>query len=302
MNAADLNAHINRFYDQNCAISLSNAVSKDNPIWIDHSLAKPTLHDPDYVIFRHFRDPGTTVLDVGANWGYSVISMIAAGCGASIISFEPLSCFTPHLSLLASRLPGRYSFVQCGIGARSEELRFVTPVLNGEALTAYASASEVSHRSHLWQNMAEEIARRGIASGEITLEFSVSYASVKKLDEAVSNVDDIEAIKIDVEGHEPAAILGGLDTLQRCKPLLMVETANRNPDVVAPLTEAGYLFAVREGNCLRQSADISDETNGFFVHRDRLHEYARRGILAGGRAHIIRRVANYLTGRAPMHP
>lgn len=42
--------------------------------WVDGMMAAQTLHDEDYIVFSHFRDPGTRVLDVGANRRYSVAS------------------------------------------------------------------------------------------------------------------------------------------------------------------------------------------------------------------------------------
>ena len=180
---------INGFYDANCSNSLSTETIKDDPTWIDHCLANPEMHDPDYAIFAHFRDPQSTVLDVGANWGYSVTSILATGCRSSIISFEPLACYAPHLTRLKEKLPGRFNFFSYGLGAESAELRFVTPVLNGDVLTAYTSASESAHRENLWRNLEWEVAQRKTA--KIDLKFIVSRASVRKLDEAAANIVNI---------------------------------------------------------------------------------------------------------------
>ena len=52
------------------------------------------------------------------------------------------------------------------------------------------------------------------------------------------NLDDLDVIQLDIEGWEHNALLGGSDTIQRCHPLITIETAETN--TVEMLTGWGY--------------------------------------------------------------
>ncbi len=56
------------------------------------------------------------------------------------------------------------------------------------------------------------------------------------------DVSNITAMKIDVEGFEAAVLAGAVQTLRLHKPLIMIEGANRNADVVACLVSAWLLL------------------------------------------------------------
>jgi hypothetical protein len=83
----------------------------------------------------------------------------------------------------------------------------------------------------------------------------------------------------DVEGHEAAVLRGAQRTIEKHRPLLMIEGANRRPKVAKRLRRLGYLFAVAEGDRLRLFGGVSDRPNGFFAHHSRLSEYAGAGML-----------------------
>lgn len=51
---------------------------------------------------------------------------------------------------------------------------------------------------------------------------------VKTLDSF--NLNDVDLIKIDVEGHEKRVLVGSLDTISRCKPILLIEIEQRHID------------------------------------------------------------------------
>lgn len=42
------------------------------------------------------------------------------------------------------------------------------------------------------------------------------------------NLQNVDLIQLDVEGHEGYAIQGALETIKRCKPLVMLETKSKN--------------------------------------------------------------------------
>ena len=42
------------------------------------------------------------------------------------------------------------------------------------------------------------------------------------------NLTDVDLIQLDVEGHEGYAVQGAIETIKRCKPLIILETKSRN--------------------------------------------------------------------------
>jgi hypothetical protein len=100
-------------------------------------------------------------------------------------------------------------------------------------------------------------------------------------------VSNITAMKIDVEGFEAAVLAGAVHTLRAHKPLIMIEGANRNADVVACLSPLGYTFADFVVDHVVLTDQLSPNSNGFFLHRDRLDHYRSIGLLRSGSGRVI---------------
>jgi len=88
----------------------------------------------------------------------------------------------------------------------------------------------------------------------------------------------IAVIKLDVEGYEANVLRGAPATLARQKPFIMVEEGNRNAEVAAILTAAGYRYAEREGLKLVEKSGHSSALNGYWFHGERAGEYAALGL------------------------
>lgn len=64
-------------------------------------------------------------------------------------------------------------------------------------------------------------------------------------------LDRLDLLKIDVEGMESEALKGAADTIQRCKPILFVETIKSDKDsITALLQSAGYVVLPNGMNVL----------------------------------------------------
>jgi hypothetical protein len=64
-------------------------------------------------------------------------------------------------------------------------------------------------------------------------EFVDIEVPIRRLDDY--RLDNVQIIKIDVEGHEVAALMGGRDTIRRWKPAILVEIEQRHHS--DPITE-----------------------------------------------------------------
>ena len=60
------------------------------------------------------------------------------------------------------------------------------------------------------------------------------------LDDVVAGDRRVAAIQLDVEGHEQAALEGAMRTIERCRPLIVLETLPEAQWVEQHLAPLGY--------------------------------------------------------------
>ncbi len=253
---------------------------------VDDVLNSPPI-EPDFSVFRFFMEPSETILDVGANIGLAAASIFNSGCRASVVSFEPNPWHHPALMRIKQRMPERFDFLPIGVGDSDGSLSFVTPVIEGRAISTLSTANIISELD--WAIPENLIIHCMDVIPQIPkprIQFTESQWTVETLDGALArarlnvSLDRIAAIKFDVEGYEAKAIAGARKVLAQHRPLIMVEGANRSLEVCKTLDESIYFYAdYREGHLVRTDMQ-SPRVNGFFVHRDRTAEYVGMGLLA----------------------
>ena len=140
-------------------------------------------HETDIV--RRWLKPGMTFVDAGANVGY--FTALAASCmgpSGRVFSFEPQPQSFRKLSAMIERNRlHQVSAFQCGLSSAEGELPlYLAPEDDGEQ-----NATMVAHGA----------ARRVVVP-------------VKTLDQCARdfNIDRIDLLKVDVEGHEPQLFKG----------------------------------------------------------------------------------------------
>lgn len=165
-------------------------------------------------LFTQLLKPGYTVIDAGANAGqYTLLAATAVGDSGSVHSFEPV--------------PATF--------ARLER-----------AVIENCLKNVVINRVALWHE--ETTLHLGVPEGHTETSNAGTY-SVRAGDDSVSQVEApalrldtyvaqkglnrVDLIKMDIEGGEPAAIAGALQTLERFGPTILMEIC---PDL---LTESG---------------------------------------------------------------
>ena len=143
---------------------------------------------------------GGLFIDVGANVG--VWSHHAAG------SFPEVHCFEPDAELagrLPKVLPQNVTVHAVALSDHEGSARLGTPVLDGRPTVSRASL--------------EANANGGAPETSQTV-------ALRRLDDY--GFHNVGAIKIDVEGHEAAVLEGAWETIEREKPLLVVEIEERH--------------------------------------------------------------------------
>ncbi|MEJ0015485.1 MAG: FkbM family methyltransferase [Acetobacteraceae bacterium] len=260
-----------------------------SPDWVQYLLDRPELSEPEFAVFQYFTDPDETVLDIGAHFGYSATSIWRAGCPAHILSIEPNPWHRPSLELLRELRPGRFDFIATGLSNHTGSLKFVVPVVEGLGIGGLCSAAiERELDSAIPENLVKYMRTYNAGIPTPRLQFAETDFAVAPLDDvlAAANVTvplrRIAAIKIDVEGLEDEVTEGAVRTLQQHRPMLMVEGANRVPEVVARLSRLGYRYAEFDGGRIYLTEEPSVRVGGFFVHDSKLEHYRASGLLVAG--------------------
>jgi len=217
-------------------------------LWMD-KLGK--VHDRDFLALPQLlRGPAPVVIDVGANSGQTVLSVKRVLPAARVISFEP----NPSSVVLLRRLSQRFPDLRIeavGLGDREAEADFYTPVYNGNPMRGLASFDYTSART--WLNEGTIFGFR-----PQRLEIRVERALIRRLDDYQLDPD---LIKIDAQGFEDQVVRGAMKTIQRTRPLMLIENPSSN--LVAIFSGLGYRACEYRGGQLVPATGTA--TNQYFV-------------------------------------
>ncbi len=186
--------------------------------------------DPDFGSLRFIPDSSSgCYVDVGANQGQSIESIRLFQPHARIHAFEA----DPHL---AARLQQRHRGSETvtvhpyGLGATPTDATLFTPVYKGFAYDGLASLDRNNAASWLGPETLYRFAPRRLVLRE-------TACRTERLDDQRLNP---VFIKIDVQGYELAVVRGGLETIRRFDPILMIEDLSHRPKLFALLESLGY--------------------------------------------------------------
>lgn len=176
---------------------------------------------PDVQLVASLCDPDRISLDIGADVGEFAIGMLASS--RSVIAFEPRPAQARDLASM---------FAAVGVPVTVEAVALSD---KPGVTTMRVVESEPGRSTIDTGNVLSDVDGGGVLSIDVP---------VKRLDDL--QLDGVGLIKIDVEGHELAVLLGATDTLVRNQPALVVEAEERHrPNAVADITEllAGLGYA-----------------------------------------------------------
>jgi FkbM family methyltransferase len=215
-------------------------------------------HEAAYAAFKLFPDRTGLFLDVGANAGMSAYSFRIFRAGNPILSIEPNPFHEGDLRFVG-RIVRRFDYRICAAGAEHQRLTLHVPVFNGVPLTTEASL------------LAEEVwgshsLRRRLGPRMDGARFAVVEREVR-----VVPLDDMQLepsfVKLDVQGFETEALLGLLRTIERARPVIMVETpSSETRDLLDAREYAAHTYDDGQGALV---AETPGTTNVLFVPTDR---------------------------------
>ena len=157
----------------------------------------------DAYLFRTLLQPGMVVVDAGANVGqYSLISALQVGLEGAVHAFEPVPRNFDHLV------------------AHVQANNFDSIVLaNRLALWHEASILELHRSADMMDNDG------AFTAGPVERLLESSKCHAVRLDDYVSELrlQRLDLIKMDVEGAELFALLGGRTSVARWRPTILME-------------------------------------------------------------------------------
>ena len=163
---------------------------------------------------------GGTMLDVGANVGF--YSLVASLCFKRVYAFEPCSTTFSRLEKNI-RLSMKNHIHACPLGLSSRSGKTLMRIFEANPGN---NTIEKLHTSEVMHNYTHE---------EI---------DIITLDEVATKfeLEQVNFIKIDVEGHEAEVLRGAQETLRRWRPQLFIEChTNRSLKTCAAALPEGYI-------------------------------------------------------------
>lgn len=150
--------------------------------------------EPDSLkVWAEMCKPGTEVLDVGAYSG--LFSIAAAKLGARPVAIEPLPQMVDRLIE----------------NAVANEVKIM--LIRGAASDVDEKSQRIGFNERVFLTSGASLSRKGGAG------INVHVIRIDSL-----NMENVSAIKIDVERHEVNVLQGAMKLINKCLPKLMIET------------------------------------------------------------------------------
>ncbi|TDX83328.1 FkbM family methyltransferase [Epilithonimonas xixisoli] len=161
--------------------------------------------EPEFLWIKNILAYEAVFIDVGANVGAYLFTLENHLKPENIYAFEP----NPQLFKRLGRLFPKVNLSSVALSDISTIAEFKIPVINGE---------KIHTRGTLQTSIKEKNEEKTI----------LQKVDVKPLDELDLKFQKLDFIKIDVEGNEMQTLRGAKKTIEKFKPILMVEMEQRH--------------------------------------------------------------------------
>lgn len=152
--------------------------------------------------FQNTLKPGMTVIDIGANIGYfSLLSANLVGPGGQVHSFEPYPGYVERFKLsLAQNNFSNIRLNEFALSNRKETHKLYKGLSS-------ARMHKWSHEDPVYNQVHDEIEVNCVSLDEYAQKF----------------LERVDFIKIDVDGYEARILKGAHETIQKYKPIVLIE-------------------------------------------------------------------------------
>jgi FkbM family methyltransferase len=152
--------------------------------------------EPELLYLDEFVASTRTAVDIGANIGLYTYELSRRF--QRVVAFEINEELT---KLIRNYNPGNIELVHCGLSSSAGWARFYIPVAGGQPQEGWGSLN-----------------RDNLPGAERLVEKDVKLATLDEFAFA-----DVDFIKIDVEGHEVEVLKGAAKTIEKWRPIVLVE-------------------------------------------------------------------------------
>lgn len=212
------------------------------------------VHDTDFYGFTLGSRRINTILDIGANLGQSIISFRILFPEATIHSYEANPILIGKLNSLASEVPGNIEINPYGLADKGGSFYLNIPYSNGEAFIEEASITD-SYYELPW------VKQKFLERGGLTRLEKVK-CDLRVGDELKLSPD---LIKVDVEGAESMVLRGLKRTIERSKPIIMVENSDWH-NVSTIMKSLGYVARRYDHDENKLLPMNGPTTNTFYIY------------------------------------
>ena len=216
-------------------------------------------YEKELNVISKFSDKTKDALDVGVYRG--VYSYKLAQYFKTIHSFEPNPLLYPYLEKNLSIIIDNIKLYNLALSDTNGVTELKLPLRS----------------KSIFKDNIEELFKLGAATIHKKKEldnFNKIQVHTKKLDD-ISFTNEIGFIKIDVEGHEKNVIMGGIETIKKNMPVLLIEIEERHTktpaiETINYIKSFGYEVYIYNNNELMNLSNcknILDENNFIFLKR-----------------------------------
>lgn len=167
--------------------------------------------EPEFKLLSRL-PPGGLALDIGGNWGQSVVALKKYARPDKIVTFEPNPILAARIARIYANNPD-VDVQQVALSEEKGEFSLYIPRYRQFVYDGLASLDR--DEAEKWLN-DERMAR-----------FDPAKLAIQACEVKVTNLDSFnfspDIIKIDVQGLEESVARGGIETIRRSRPLMIVE-------------------------------------------------------------------------------
>ena len=223
--------------------------------------------EPEIRWIPEWVSPGDTVLDIGANYGlYTYHASKAVGKSGRVYAFEPIPYTIATLRKVCRLLRLRnVELVALGCSDEAATVSFSLPMQSNDTLSAGLAFMSVDAE-------AKSI-RSSKAAWERTSEVE---AQVVRIDDYLPHLSNLSLIKVDIEGADLLALRGARNTIERHRPVIVMEVEPRwyesygiaTEEIVKFFEALNYgIYECVGGELLPTTADEFSGNNRVFLPR-----------------------------------
>ena len=208
------------------------------------------LDEKESTFLPHFINDNSTVLDIGANYGHYSVDMSKLCSKGKIYAFEPVPFTFQVLSKILNHFNlNHIKLFNAAVSNQKGSVKMTIPVLDfGAPNTGVAYVGDNTSAKDL----------------------TVDVNTIKIDDLEIEG--NLDFIKIDIEGHEPSAFIGMIETLKKHKPVILIEfsfsclkRAGQSPNEFSDKikNKYGYVFTNIQGENL-QIVKNNNPSDGYY--------------------------------------